>query len=293
MSNKLLLLVATRKGAWIYSGDATRKSWQVDGPHFLGQIIHHLVLDPRDGKTMLAAASTGHLGPTMFRSTDYGRSWTEAKRPPAFEKSADGKGRSVKHTFWLTPGHASQKDVWYAGTSPQALFRTEDGGDTWGPVPGVNNDPAIVALWGDEQGGTPNGPTMHSIIIDPRDPKRLYLSAWGLAAPGGDTGGGVFISDDSGKTWRQTLREAQHVYDVTVDFRKPDLMYACGFDQGVFRSEDRGETWKRIGGFNFKWGHRVVPDPADPNSIYVTTFGGGVWRGPAAGDPASREDVIR
>jgi len=81
---QLVLLVATRKGAWLYHGDAARENWRVDGPHFLGHIISHLVLDPRDGQTLLAAAKTGHLGPTIFRSTDLGRSWSEAKRPPAF-----------------------------------------------------------------------------------------------------------------------------------------------------------------------------------------------------------------
>ena len=82
-----------------------RKTWRADGPHFLGHIINHVVLDPRDGRTLLAAAKTGHLGPTVFRSTDLGRTWKEAARPPAFAKAANGeKGRTVDHTFWLTPG---------------------------------------------------------------------------------------------------------------------------------------------------------------------------------------------
>jgi hypothetical protein len=110
--------------------------------------------------------------------------------------------------------------------------------------------------------------------------------------PGGDTGGGIFISDDAGLTWRRARAASEHVYDVTIDPRSPDVMYACGFDQGVFRSTDRGETWRRIPGFNFKWGQRVVTDPVDAARIYVTTFGGGIWHGPAAGDPASAEDVV-
>src|SRR4051794_29267685 len=73
----VLVMVATRKGAWLYQTDAARKNWRVDGPHFLGHIVNHLVLDPRDGRTLLAAAKTGHLGPTVFRSTDLGRSWKE------------------------------------------------------------------------------------------------------------------------------------------------------------------------------------------------------------------------
>src|SRR4051812_28888031 len=115
---KTLLLVGTRKGAWIYKSDVARKSWSVDGPHFLGHIVHHVVLDPRDGKTILAAAKTGHLGPTIFRSADRGKTWKEAKTPPAFHKKADPlpsgelRGRSVDHTFWLTPGHASEKGTW-------------------------------------------------------------------------------------------------------------------------------------------------------------------------------------
>ena len=133
-STRLVLLVATRKGAWLFHGDRRRKAWKADGPHFLGHDISHVQLDPRDGRTLLAAAKTGHLGPTVFRSTNLGRSWKEARRPPAFAKPAEGglPGRAVDHTFWLTPGHASERGSWYAGTSPQGLFRSEDGGSHLG-----------------------------------------------------------------------------------------------------------------------------------------------------------------
>ena len=119
------VLVGTRKGTWLFHGDATRRNWRIDGPHFLGQIIQHVVLDPRDGRTLLAAAKTGHLGPTVFRSTDLGKTWKEAQQPPAFAKRDDGKGRVVDSTFWLTPAHANEPGVWYAGTSPQGLFRSD------------------------------------------------------------------------------------------------------------------------------------------------------------------------
>ncbi|MCB1692399.1 MAG: hypothetical protein KDI19_06505 [Pseudomonadales bacterium] len=96
------LLVGTRKGAWIYKSDDARRSWQVDGPHFLGGIINHFILDPRDQKTMVMANKAGHLGPTIFVSTDFGKHWQEATRPPAFPKSNEaGEGRAVSHTFWL------------------------------------------------------------------------------------------------------------------------------------------------------------------------------------------------
>lgn len=130
-ARRVLVLVATRKGAWLFHDDTKRKTWRVDGPHFLGQIINHLVLDPRDGRTLLAAAKTGHLGPTIFRSMDMGRTWKEAARPPAFAKAPDGPdtklpGRVVNHTFWLTPCHANEPNVWYAGTSPRALKGRSD-----------------------------------------------------------------------------------------------------------------------------------------------------------------------
>src|SRR5881409_1124222 len=124
----VILLVGTRKGAFTVRGDRSRRTWKLSEPQFLGHIVHHAVLDPRDGRTLLAAARTGHLGPTVFRSADAGRTWKEATRPPAF---ADSSGRIVDHTFWLAPGHASEPGTWYAGTSPQGLFRSPDAGATW------------------------------------------------------------------------------------------------------------------------------------------------------------------
>jgi len=155
-----LVLVATRKGAWLFHGDSARKTWRVDGPHFLGHIINHLILDPRDGRTLLAAAKTGHLGPTIFRSTDFGKTWKEAKQPPAFARAPDGEpGRSVDHTFWLTPCHAHEPNTWYAGTSPQGLFRSGDGGETWQPFSMINDDPQYRTWMGTVQDGTPDGYT--------------------------------------------------------------------------------------------------------------------------------------
>jgi hypothetical protein len=181
--------VATRKGAWLFHGDARGARLAADGPHFLGHIISHLVLDPRDGRTLLAAAKTGHLGPTIFRSTDLGRTWKEARQPPAFARRRTAwPARSVDHTFWLTPGHASEPGSWYAGTSPQGLFRSEDGGDTWAPLPCVNDDPQYREWMGTVQDGTPDGPKLHSIIVDPRDPAHLYF---------GMSGGGVHESRDA------------------------------------------------------------------------------------------------
>ncbi|HLW78867.1 MAG TPA: hypothetical protein VKU44_04625 [Terriglobia bacterium] len=107
----------------------------------------------------------------------------------------------------------------------------------------------------------------------------------------GHVAGALYRSTDGGKSWRNVLDRDQHVYDVTLDPRDPPVLYACGFESSAWRSSDRGETWSRIRGYNFKWGHRVVPDPESPALIYVTTFGGSVWHGPAARDPHAPEDI--
>src|SRR6266508_3123650 len=141
-TGSVALLIGTRKGAFILRGDRSRRTWKLSAPIFLGHIVHHLVLDPRDGRTMLMAARTGHLGPTIFRSTDFGKTWKEASRPPAFPKVPEGQtGIWVHHNFFITPAHASEPKTWYVGTSPQGLFRSEDDGSTWEPVSGFNDHP--------------------------------------------------------------------------------------------------------------------------------------------------------
>src|SRR5262249_13601077 len=100
------LLVGTRKGAFILEGDKARRKWTTRGPIMLGNIVHHVVQDPRKPGVLLMAAKAGHLGPTVFRSTNFGKTWKEAAQPPAFPKAAEGqKGLVVQHVFWLTPGH--------------------------------------------------------------------------------------------------------------------------------------------------------------------------------------------
>ena len=249
-AKNVAVFAATRKGLWIFRGDAARKKWQTDGPHFLGHIIHHVVLDPRDNKTLLAAAKTGHLGPTIFRSTDMGKNWKEAKQPPAFAKAADGKGRSVDHTFWLTPGHASEKNVWYAGTSPQGLFRSEDGGVTWNTVRGFEEDTTFDFCRADTQGGTPDGAKMHSVIVDPRDAKHLYI---------GMSSGGVHESRNGGKSWT-ALSDGMEVVDgfdakniafhdphcVRLSPVNPDRLYQQNHC-GIYRLDRPGKKWEHIG----------------------------------------------
>jgi hypothetical protein len=321
-ARRQLVLVATRKGAWLLHGDATRRNWRCDGPHFLGHIVNHLVLDPRDGKTLLAAAKTGHLGPTVFRSTNLGRTWKEAARPPAFPKVPDGpggekRGRVVDHTFWLTPAHANEPNVWYAGTSPQGLFRSDDGGVSWEPFSVINDDPQYRAWMGSVQDGTPDGPKLHSIIVDPRDPAHLYFSM---------SGGGVHETLDAGRSWAPLVQGMEVVegFDpANIAFHDPHCVRLCPgnpdrlYQQnhcGIYRLDRPQNVWTRIGrsmpkqvgdiGFpmvvhpreaDTVWvfpmdGSSVWPrtSPGGKPSVYVTRNGGKRWQRLDTGLPASQ-----
>jgi photosystem II stability/assembly factor-like uncharacterized protein len=294
---RLVLLVATRKGAWLFHSDAKRKTWTADGPHFLGHKVHHLQLDPRDGRTLLAAARTGHLGPTVFRSTNLGRSWKEAQQPPAFAKPVNGlPGRAVDHTFWLTPGHASERGSWYAGTSPQGLFRSVDGGVTWAPLPSVNDDARFREWMGSAQDGTPDGPKLHSLIVDPRDASHLVF---------GMSGGGVHESHDAGLTWRPLVKGMEVVegFDVAdISFHDPHCIRLCPANPdrlyqqnhcGIYRLDRPGDTWQRIGRKMPKRvgdvGFPIVVHPRDPDTAWVFPMDGtNVWpRTSPAGSPAA------
>jgi hypothetical protein len=292
-----VVLVATRKGAWIFRADASRRSWRSDGPHFLGQVIHHVALDPRDGRTLLAAARTGHLGPTIFRSGDLGRSWTEAARPPAFPKVAGGeKGRAVDHTFWLTPGHPSQPGTWFAGTSPHGLFRSPDGGESWDPVSGLNDEPRYREWMGGPQDGTPDGPKLHSILVDPRDPAHLYL---------GMSSGGVHESMDEGRTWQPMVRGMEVVagfapanmafhdpHCVRLSPANPDRLYQQNHC-GIYRLDRPGTEWVRIGKSMPRTvgdiGFPMVVHPRDADTAWVFPMDGtSVWpRTSPGGRPAA------
>jgi len=311
------LLVATRKGAWIFRSDPMRTTWAVDGPHFLGHIISHLVLDPRDKTTLLAAAKTGHLGPTIFRSTDWGATWQEAAQPPAFAQAPEGEtGRAVDHTFWLSPAHRNEPDAWYAGTSPQGLFRSTDGGVTWAAFSSVNDDPQYREWMGSEKDGTPDGPKLHSIIVDPRDPAHLYF---------GMSGGGVHESLDGGQTWRLLITGMNVVEGFGFDaanpaFHDPHCLRLCPSNPdrlyqqnhcGIYRLDRPAETWVRIGknmpeevgdiGFTMTvhprddqtaWvfpmdGTQVWPrtSPDGKPAVYATHDGGDTWQRQDAGMP--------
>ena len=280
------VLIGTRKGGFILRGDRSRRSWNLSGPIFLGHIVHHLVMDPRDKRTVLMAARTGHLGPTIFRSTDLGKTWKEASRPPAFSRAYGGqRGLVVDHVFWLSPGHATERNVWYAGTSPPGLFRSEDGGNTWESVRGFNEHPAREAWVPAEGEGPPGGATLHSILVNPRDPRHLYL---------GVSMGGVFESRNRGADWTPLnkgcradflpVMDPEYGHDphcVRLHPLKPDRLYQQNHC-GIYRMDRAEGRWVRIGE-NMPTrigdiGFPIALHPRDPDTVWVFPMDGTtVW----------------
>jgi len=302
------LTISTRKGIFFLQPTDGRRDWQLSEPVFLGHIVNHAVLDPRDGRTLLAAARTGHLGPTIFRSEDAGATWSEARRPPAFDKARAGeKPRVLSHTFWLSPGHPSEPGTWFAGSSPQALWTSRDAGATWESVRGFNDHPDYALRTEDPQAGTPDGPILHSIQVDPRNATHMYF---------GLSGGGVYETTDHGASWRPlnqgmaspngdptTMETAygdlawqetgpQHdPHCVQIHPAHPDVLYQQNHC-GIYRLVRPAVTWERIG--------RNMPNdvgdigfvmgvhPRDPDTCWVIPMDGtSVWpRTSPGGRPA-------
>ena len=254
---------------------AWKPAGQVYGASFnnaLGQPAYGGFTIDNTGVDVNNAPVTGlwHLSPTG-RSADNGKTWqlkNEGIRGDA--PFAWRLTRAANGTLYLVVARRAHR-----GPGDGALYRSTDGAETW------------------EEMSLPVGCTgPMGLAVDPKDQTRFYLAAWGGGdEKGPDTGGGIFISDDGGQTWKQAMSRDQHIYDVTVDGRNGAL-YACGFESSAYRSDDGGATWHRLKGFTFKWGHRVIPDPYDAHKVYVTTFGGSVWYGPARGDPDAVEDIL-
>lgn len=308
------LWIGTRKG--LFALRRQPRGWKLTGPQFLGHIVHHVVQDPREPKRLVMAAKTGHLGPTIYFSTDRGKSWKESAQPPAFPKVAEGeKGRAVQTTFWLTAGHASQSGTWYCGTAPPGLFRSGDHGATWTAVTGFNDNP-MYSKWA-AGFATPGGELLHSVLVDPRDPQHLYLSL---------SVGGTFESTDGGANW-SPLNQGVHAdflpdpeapwghdpHLVAMHPQQPDRLYQQNHC-GIYRLDRPASRWQRIGdnmprkirdiGFPIVL-HAENPDiawvfPMDGTTVwprtsvdgkpavYMTRDGGRKWQRQDAGFPRSQ-----
>jgi photosystem II stability/assembly factor-like uncharacterized protein len=247
-------------------------TWRPSNQGMPQTAVTHILLDPTSptGARTLSACAFGR---GVYKSVDNGASWNlknngiEGQAPFAWRLTRADDG-----TLYLVVARRSEGNFGAGGDG--ALYRSHDGAEHWERM----RLPSSV-----------NGPM--GLTLDPRDNRRMYLAAWGQGRAEVDIGGGVYFSGDGGANWQPVFHEGQHVYDVTVDSRDPRVLYVCGFDAATWRSGDGGATWQRLRGYTFKWGHRVVPDPVDPKMIYITTYGGSVWHGPAQPGASVREDI--
>jgi photosystem II stability/assembly factor-like uncharacterized protein len=235
----------------------------------------YILLDPASPVAARVLYATG-FGRGVFKSADGGKHWAlQNQGIPGKELFTWRLAGDPRGTLYVVVARRSN-DGGIGNEGDGALYRSSDGAAHWSPV---KLPPEV------------NGP--HGLAVDPRDGRRLYLAAWGRRPQDATIGGGIYLSADGGATWRHVLDKDQHIGDITIDPRNPRIVYATGFEGNVWRSADRGASWQRIRGFNFKWGQRVIPDPVDASKIYVMTYGGSVWHGPAKGDPAATEDVAQ
>jgi photosystem II stability/assembly factor-like uncharacterized protein len=256
--------VSTYKGGVCRSDDGG-KTWVKSNAGMDETAATHILLDPTSPVDARILYVTG-FGRGVYKSVDGGRSWSLKNQGiTQAEPFAWRLTRSSNGTLYALLSRRSE-DGSIGNAGDGALYRSTDGAEHWEPVAlpsGVN---------------APNG-----LAVDPESPERLYLASWARAVGQHGEGGGIFLSENGGKDWQPVLDQDQHIYDVSIDPVEPKILYAAGFESSVWRSADKGLHWSRIPGFNFKWAHRVIPDPQDHHQIYVTTFGGSVWHGSVGG----------
>jgi photosystem II stability/assembly factor-like uncharacterized protein len=285
------VLAGTRRGLFMLRSDVHRKKWSLSGPFLQGWDVSHAILDARNGKPRIIAAGVSHtFGSILTMSDDFGKTWSRCKKGirvpeyrPSDLKIIKKYGISVERKIWhIEPGHASEPNVLYAGTAPAALFKSEDNGKNWKEVTGLQKHPTR-SQWGPGAGGM----CLHSIEIDPRDPKIMYVA---ISAVGG------FRTTDGGKTWTAINKGITRypgapegeigtcVHKMHLHPAMPDRLYQQNHI-GVYRSDDRGDFWNRIDkGLPSEFGFGLALHPRDPERCYVIPLvpEGGMFRATVA-----------
>ncbi len=261
MSDKLVF--ATRKGLFFFA--RTKKGWQLDGDALLGSPMTFVIKDRRDD-TLYGAANLGHFGPKLYRSNDGGKAWDEITMP-AFEKEEE---KSVHQIWSLAMADPAKPGTLWAGVIPCALFRSDDGGQSWS----LNR-----TLWERPErekwfGGGYDDAGIHSICVDPRDADRVAVAI---------SAGGVWVSEDGGRDWSMKTKGMRAEYmppDMQDDgsYQDPHLMvqspsaperYWVQHHNGIFRSTDNLESWTELTPETCPaFGFAVAVHPADPETAW-------------------------
>ncbi|NOT45692.1 MAG: exo-alpha-sialidase [Acidobacteria bacterium] len=269
------VLVGTRKGAFVLTSDGTRKTWQVDGPHFGGWEIYHVKGSPVDPNRLYASQSSGWFGQLIQRSNDGGRSWEPVGNAFAYEGETgthqwyDGTPHpwEFKRVWHLEPS-LTEPDVVYAGAEDAAIFRSGDGGASWRELPGLRSHDS-GSRWQPGAGGM----CLHTILQDPADPKRLFVAI---------SAAGAFRTDDGGSTWKPINRglrsqyipeptaEVGHcVHRIALNAARPDVLFMQKH-WDVMRSDDAGDSWTEVSGnLPTDFGFVVDVHAHEPETVYV------------------------
>lgn len=261
-----LLLVGTIKGAFIFRSNTQRKRWEIGGPYFHGHNVYALAYDGRAGRHRIWAGTQTYWGTMLRSSDDFGKSWSNPQEAP-IRFPAD-TGVSLKNIWQIALGRPEEPNVLYCGVEPAALFKTEDGGESWSLVRGLFDHPHRHR-WMPGNGGL----ALHTILLDPADGTRMYV---GISA------GGVYRTTDGGTTWtaqnrgiRATFRPDQYpefgqcVHKMALHPARPERIFLQNH-WGIYRSDDHAETWTDIAnGVPSDFGFPVVMHPRNPDWVYL------------------------
>ena len=290
------VLVGTRKGAFVLTSDGKRKRWKVSGPYFGGWEIYHLKGSPVDPNRLYASQTSGWFGQVIQRSSDGGKTWEapgggitivpgemprgesnkfvydtspETGKPLTTHQWYDGTQHpwEFKRVWHLEPS-LTDPDTVYAGVEDAALFRSTDGGKTWQELPGLRGH-GTVPKWQPGAGGM----GLHTILLDPSDPGRIYIAI---------SAAGAFRSDDAGKTWRPINRglKSQYLPDPNAEVghcvhhmakhgSRPNVLFMQKH-WDVMRSDDAGDSWQEVSGnLPTDFGFVIDVHTHEPDTIYV------------------------
>ena len=269
------VLVGTRKGAFILTGDGKRDRWDVSGPHFGGWEIYHLKASPADPNRIFAAQSSGWFGQIMQRSSDGGNTWETVGNKFAYDGPTgthqwyDGTPHPWEFAkVWHVEPSPTDPDTVYAGVEDAALFRSTDGGQTWHELAGLRTH-STGSLWQPGAGGM----CLHTILLDPKTPGRIFVAI---------SSAGSFRSDDGGTTWRPINKglksegipdpnaEVGHcVHRIAMHRSRPGTLFMQKH-WDVMRSDNAGETWQEVSGnLPSDFGFPIDVHAHEPETIYV------------------------
>lgn len=264
-----LLLVGTMKGAFLFRSDKSRKSWEVGGPYFPGHTVYAMAYDNRqDHKRLWASTFSYHWGAVLSSSDDFGRNWTNPETYTIkFPADTDA---SLKQIWQVAKGNDDEPDTLYAGVEPAALFRSDDGGETWSLVRGLYDHPHRPQ-W--QPGG--GGLCLHTIIPDPEDKLRMHVAI---------STGGVYRTEDGGETWESRNKGVraqflppenrypefgQCVHKIVSHPANPARLFLQNH-WGLYRSDDGANSWIDIAnGVPSDFGFAMVVDHSAPNTVYI------------------------